>query len=282
MGMNMYVCPQCHLMWVREKPIADEYYDSLQFDLSPGKLNARLRNCRDRLTILKNHTGINQVCDIGTGEGMFVDVVHQAGGQNAWGIEPSAQGSETAKKNHLEVMQGTIADLPRLIQERPASVVTMFHVIEHLDDPLKEVQTIYDALPSGGYFVCETPNLRGFTATRAGDRWKLIYPEHLFYFDEENLPKLLSKVGFTVTASGRRDFDQYHLSLGESLWRLGQRQKTFKGPAVSGDRKKFAPPTQAEKKAALDLIKEPLRTLLSHLVVKTGRLDYIWAVARKD
>ncbi len=279
--MPMYLCPQCHLMWVREKPIADEYYDSLQFDLSEGKLQARLRNCRDRLTILKRHTGINHVCDIGTGEGMFVDVVNQAGGKNAWGIEPSVHGSDTAKKNNLEVMQGTIADLPRLVQEKPISVITMFHVIEHLDDPMREVQTIYDALPSGGYFVCETPNLKGFTATRAGDRWKLIYPEHLFYFDEENLPKLLSKVGFSVTASGRRDFDQYHLSLGESLWRLGLRQKTFKGPAVSGEQKKFSSHAHIEQKSVADVLKEPLRTLLSHLVVMTGRLDYVWVVGKK-
>jgi len=282
-GFPMFVCPSCALMWAKETILPKEYYHDSHVEVNKGKLQSRLRNCKDRLRILKKYANIDNVCDVGTGEGIFLQALQKAGGKNSFGIEPNTKNVTFAQKNELDVYEGSIEDLKECAKKRPIDVVTMYHVIEHVSNPLQSIQTIYDALPSGGYLILETPNLLGYTAKKAGKNWKLIYPEHLFYFNEENLAALLQKVGFEITRHGKRDFNQYHFSIGESLWRLGLRTKTFtySQHCTAAPKESFNTTKNTAKISILQILKQPLILTLSHIVVFLQRLDYIWIVARK-
>ena len=76
----------------------------------------------------------------------------------------------------------------------PASgdVIICEQVLEHVTDPLRAVQTLYDLCLPGGHVVVSTPFLVR-VHPNPGDYWR---------FTEDGLCILLRKVGFDVVESG--------------------------------------------------------------------------------
>lgn len=274
----MLRCPSCGFLWLREKILSDQHYDHLDIGVNDAKAVRRRRNVQDRLGTIGRHILLDSTCDIGTGDGAFLRVLADAGHQRCWGIEPSTQGAEYARSQGLDVTQGTIETFPELASRKRPAVITLFHVIEHLDDPKKDIQLLYDALPAGGHLVIETPNLGGYSPRTIGDAWELFYPEHLWYFDDRTLSALLAKAGFRIVAMGTRDFDMQGKSIGELLFRLGLRTPT---------KKKAAPrPSGAEAQRPLvpqqpSFFHSCIQVILRQFVAWTGRVDYVWVIAEK-
>ncbi len=278
--MPLRQCAQCGFLWTEKAILPDTYYDS-EWDahVDAHKLESRRRNGRDRLRFVERFVPKNRtICDLGTGEGLMVEVLSEAG-YDAMGIEPSERGVAYAQEHGLHVVRGTAETLRVVTHDRRVGAVSMFHVIEHLLDPLHAVSLIFDALEPGGILIIETPNVRGYSARMLGDEWSLIYPEHLFYFDDCTLLSLVQQAGFSVLAQGRRNFDPSHLSVGEALFRLGfrkPRQKRVSDPLRPSSAKAVARPVRPAA-----LYARIAARILSGLVQMLGRTDYIWIVARK-
>ena len=161
----------------------------------------------------------------------------------------------------------TFKDVPRAVREEGVQTLTLFHVIEHIERPDEMLRLFFDALPPGGRVIIETPNMSSPVLKAANYQDPLIYPEHLYYFNEDNLHRLLENVGFRVSAGGRRDFDQYNMPIRQSLLRLFG---SSYGTAV--------PTVPAKREASW---RSALRSRLSRRVIATGRLNYMWFVAQK-
>jgi SAM-dependent methyltransferase len=80
-------------------------------------------------------------------------------------------------------------------------VVFLFHVLEHLKDPIEELSTIAECVAPGGSIVLEVPNvddalltLYDCEAFKSHYYWKC----HLFYYSAHTLSLLLKKAGFKV------------------------------------------------------------------------------------
>lgn len=279
--MAMLRCPACGFLWLKEKLLSDDHYSHVDIGLDAGKAERRRRNVSERMNILTRRLpSLNHACDVGTGEGMFLQILAENGYTGCWGLEPGAQGAAHAKALGLDVVQGTIDDLPSLTRERITNTLTLFHVIEHLDDPKKDLKSIYDALPSGGTLVIETPNLRGFSPRALGDAWELFYPEHLWYFDDRTLPAFLTGAGFTVIARGRRDFDIGGKGIAELLFRLGLRKPTKTESKYTSPAEKSVP-SIPKSPLRPSVLKSLVQKILVQLVRLSGRVDYVWVIARK-
>lgn len=281
--MHERVCPKCGLMWLEKKILDEKYYDSLPILKDPEKLQARERNSRDRIRTIARFVTPDHLCDIGTGEGTFLTVLKKVGFIGGFGIEPSGEGVELAHKAGLNVIRGGIGDLPQILTKQPASVFTMFHVIEHLDDPPADMKLLFDAMPSGSHLFIETPDINGYSPSKVGDLWKLFYPEHLTYFGLTNLHTLMVETGFTVIAQGRRDFDRWHLPLTDALFRLGLRKVS---PKASVERQEssftqLTEPKPAKKSNVPKWIREAIIRLMSIAIWALRRYDYQWILVRK-
>jgi len=147
-----------------------------------------------------------KLLDLGCAGGLFLDVARDSG-WDVQGIEPSKWGKDIATRYlNLDVIQGTLQTVrPTKI---PFDVVTFFDVIEHLQDPLTELQRIKSVLKENGLLVVTTPNIESFVAKALGISWSMItLPEHLFYFSPETLSKMLKKSGFKVEKIETRNSD---------------------------------------------------------------------------
>lgn len=284
----MFECPGCGLIWRQEFDIGPEFYEDKLIELSALKIKARISNCLDRTKIISRYFLPEDLCDIGCGEGVFLGVLKNQGFRNIVGIDPTTRNFQFAGENNLEILRGTLEDFPSLVAGRGIKIITMFHVIEHLRDPQGSLSLVYKYLPIGGFLVLETPASDNFSFRVTGFRHKLIYPEHLFYFNKHNLIKLLESVGFTVVGSGKRDFDQWNLSLHECLFRLGLLSKNVTTTDYYSSLRVLAPKENIHPKTNYQFVKKvahfilwPLQKSLNGLVILLGRLDYIYIIAKK-
>ncbi|MBI2636132.1 methyltransferase domain-containing protein [Candidatus Peregrinibacteria bacterium] len=279
--MEMLLCPSCGFLWLKDKILPSDHYSNVAVGIDEAKTLRRRRNAIDRTNIIRRHLLLNNTCDVGTGEGLFLKVLDEHGYTGCCGIEPGADGVAHARSLGLDVICGSIDDVGSIAEARNIGVITLFHVIEHLDDPRGDIQKLHDALPSGGHLVIETPNLRGFSPRTIRDDWELFYPEHLWYFDNRTLPGFLKQFGFRIIAQGKRDFDSEGKGIPELLFRLGLRrqgEKSSKYTQPSGQSTSSSPPW---KHSRYSFFRSMIRWFLETLVQWSGRVDYFWAIAQK-
>jgi 2-polyprenyl-3-methyl-5-hydroxy-6-metoxy-1,4-benzoquinol methylase len=137
--------------------------------------------------------------DVGAGRGRFV-VAAAAAGYRASGIEPSDRGLQAARALGADVRQATIeaAEVPA----GSLDAVTLWHVLEHLDDPGLALDRIAGWLRPGGTLLVGVPNLDSVQALIGGERWyHLDVPRHRTHFTVTGLQTLLKRHGFAIAAT---------------------------------------------------------------------------------
>jgi SAM-dependent methyltransferase len=156
---------------------------------------------RQRLTELERAgaTTPGRLLDIGAGRGRFVAQA-RAAGWYAHGLEPSQRGIDGARALGIELVHGGIrdADVP------PGSLdaATLWHVLEHVDDPGLELDWIVGWLRPGGLLLVGVPNLASVQARIGGKRWyHLDVPRHRTHFTVRGLQALLRAHGLEPVAT---------------------------------------------------------------------------------
>ena len=137
--------------------------------------------------------------DVGAYIGVFVEVA-RAAGWNASGVEPSAWAVRVARQRDLPIYQGTQATLQ--LAGRRFDVITMWDVIEHVDDPATELSSAYQLLRPGGWLAVHTMDVDSLAARLMGRRWPWFMDMHIHYFSRRTLTQLLRKQQFEVVWVG--------------------------------------------------------------------------------
>lgn len=134
--------------------------------------------------------------DVGCGAGDFLASAADHGWQIE-GIEISEVAAQQANQllGKKCVHVGTVDTVK--LDNGTYDLVTSYHVIEHLLEPMVMLQRIYDLLRPGGVIFLETPNINSLGAKIKGANWSHITPpEHITYFQPSSLKFALKKIGF--------------------------------------------------------------------------------------
>jgi SAM-dependent methyltransferase len=105
-------------------------------------------------------------------------------------------------------------------------VVTLWHVLEHVPDPLEQLAEIRRVLKPGGLLVVEVPNARSATFSLTKEKWYYLdVPRHLQHFTPSTIDAVLGQAGFTKIA--RRDLHLWDFTVGfyRFMEALGLRQR---------------------------------------------------------
>ena len=210
-------CRQCGLVYVTPRPTHDDVldiYTAVKDPLYVAERAGRILTFEHHLKPMERFTGpawaadggtsaARRLLDVGAYTGVFVEIAAQHG-WDAWGIEPSEWAVAEAREQGLQMVRGTLEEALEGAAFTPAgfSVVTMWDVIEHVDDPLATLQAAWRALEPGGYLIVHTMDLDSPFARLMGRRWPWFMEMHLFYFTRATLRKMLETAGFSVSWMG--------------------------------------------------------------------------------
>ncbi|HVS28472.1 MAG TPA: class I SAM-dependent methyltransferase [Solirubrobacteraceae bacterium] len=140
-----------------------------------------------------------RLLDVGAGRGRFVSSA-RAAGYEAGGIEPSERGIRAAADAGVELTQATIGDAD--FAPGSLDVITLWHVLEHVEDPNPALERIARWLRPGGALLVGVPNLASLQARLGGERWyHLDVPRHRTHFTPAGLRTLLRHHGFETQRS---------------------------------------------------------------------------------
>lgn len=150
---------------------------------------------RTKLRRLSRLTQGKSLLDIGSGKGRFVRVASDQH-WNAYGYEPYQEAS-VPHKYRDRFFGGCLDDLP--LKEGSIDVLTMWHVLEHIPDPLAILRSVRKYLKDGGVLVLAVPNVQSLLA-KAAKRWwyHLDVPRHLWHFSPKSVSTILTSTGYEV------------------------------------------------------------------------------------
>jgi len=132
-----------------------------------------------------------KLLDVGAGRGRFVAHA-RAAGWDAEGLEPSLRGIEGARALGIELQRGAIDDAT--VAAGSLDAATLWHVLEHVDDPGQALEHVAGWLRPGGALLVGVPNLASAQAKLGGPRWyHLDVPRHRAHFTVTGLHTLLRR-----------------------------------------------------------------------------------------
>jgi len=144
------------------------------------------------LHLSRNEKG--RLLDVGCGSGQTLELMAKLG-WSVEGIDSDPVAVSRAHERGFKVRQGTLDQ-----QKFPGGcfdAVVMRHVIEHLHDPLSQLQECYRVLKPGGVLVTVTPNGKSWGHRRFNRDWRgLEPPRHLHIFSHSSLGAISAKAGF--------------------------------------------------------------------------------------
>jgi SAM-dependent methyltransferase len=141
-----------------------------------------------------------RVLDVGCGAGLYLEAM-QARGWQVWGVEPSADQADAVRRRLQLPPERVFAGRAEDATFAPESfdLVTMFHVLEHLHDPVAVLTKIRSWLREGGTLRLCVPNLDSYESRLFRRLWfGLDVPRHLTHFEPGTVRQVLEAAGFEV------------------------------------------------------------------------------------
>lgn len=136
-----------------------------------------------------------RLLDVGAGDGKFVEHALQQG-WDAWGVDPGAPPAA-----HGRLRRCPLAEMPAA--ER-FDVVTLWDVIEHVEDPVALLSQAVGRLSPEGHLIVETGNYQSGERIAAGGRWWGYAADHRWYFSPPVLEELMRDMGLAAIVHANR------------------------------------------------------------------------------
>ena len=131
----------------------------------------------------------SSILDVGSGGGEFVYTC-KINGYDAHGIEPNKGYANFSVDAYGIDVDCNFYDEVKYANQS-FDCVTMFHVLEHLEDPVDSIRVLSRYLTPNGHFVTEVPNV-DYTETAPNQKWHI---GHLYNFNFQTLQAAGLKAG---------------------------------------------------------------------------------------
>ena len=140
------------------------------------------------------------ILEIGGGNGFVLDYALKRGCGEILGVEPSTRAVESASPEVKPYM--VVSMFKRgAVNSGKFDCAAMFHVMDHLPDPLETLEGINDALKPGGVVVIAVHNVDSWSARLFKSTSPIFDVEHTFLYSKNTAINILQKAGFTRVAA---------------------------------------------------------------------------------
>lgn len=187
-------CRSCGFVFMEAIPSPEELdktYSSYSYD-SEGYLSPiTIKSYNLLLDEFEKYRVTNKLLDVGCGRGWFLLEAKKRGWE-AYGTEYSKTAVQLCREKGIRVIEGELD--PSSFESNDFDIITSFEVIEHVQNPAKELASTASLLRKGGLFYCTTPNFSSLMRYYLKSDYNVInYPEHLSYFTKTTLSRIAGK-----------------------------------------------------------------------------------------
>ncbi len=236
----IYKCEECSFVFTQNIPHENEigrYYESPTYishsDTNKGFINRCYHIVREimlrRKAALVNSlvdSGKTHLLDYGAGTGYFARAM-QRHDWEVTAIEKSEQARQYSKEQFGFEMQ-PVESLDNY-EDGYFDVVTMGHVMEHIQNINEFWGKLYRILDANGIAVIALPNSASYDAQLYREHWAAYdVPRHLWHFSPSTVMKFGRKHGFILERQFTMPFDGFYISM------LSERYKGSKLPLIGG------------------------------------------------
>lgn len=229
-------CRGCNLWITTPRPDEgelDDYYNTDDYvshtDGSKGVMDVVYNMVRNyavkaKLNLLESFINKGSLLDYGAGTGVFM----QGAKKRGWkvkGIEVNPLARENAAARGLELFGPEYLDK---IAKESFEAITLWHVLEHLDNPLEWTKTFAEKLKPGAVLIYALPNHESLDSKIYGNDWAALdLPLHLYHFKKKNISDLAKASGLIVEGIHNMPFDAFYVSMLSEKNRGGSILKAF-------------------------------------------------------
>ena len=202
-------CLACHTIFLAEPPLdMASYYQSSYYQIPTlSKLKLLARKSTTKIDTVRRFVQQGRLLEIGPAFGVFAYQAKQAG-FDVDVIEMNQRCSDFVRQE-LEI-NAVCSDKPHeAIQSLPKhEVIAIWHVLEHLYDPLAFLQAAAHNLKSNGVLVIAVPNPDALQFRLMGRRWPhLDAPRHITLIPADILTKKARELGLEQVSLDSDDGD---------------------------------------------------------------------------
>ena len=230
---EIYHCRNCQVRFTQNPPSETSigaYYKSEEYishtDTSKGLINRLYRFVRNfslnqKKKLVEKETGLKNgsLLDVGSGTGHFASAMKKADWK-VTGLEPDEGARDVASKEHsIELLpSGELFNL----SEKRFNAITLWHVLEHVHDVKKYMQTFKKLLADTGRLFIAVPNYKSYDAEKYKEYWAAYdVPRHLYHFTPQTMQWLMKECGLTIVDVKPMWFDSFYVSLLSSKYKNG-------------------------------------------------------------
>ena len=132
--------------------------------------------------------------EVGAGYGDILIYLHERGCKT-WGTDLSEAAVAKGREYGVDMRWGHLKDVA--LPTNTFDIAIMCHSLEHVPQPRVELAELSRLIKPGGKLHIAVPNGHAVRMDQDGLEWAhLSHPLHLWYFDAENLVRLLREYGF--------------------------------------------------------------------------------------
>ena len=199
-------CTHCALIRLLPQPTLNEltrYYPTKYWWKTDETLLGKITEFYRKITlwdhvrfITASPRSTGPILDIGSGGGSLVRALRKHGIPAA-GLDNSQVAARMTGSDGSPAVCATLPNIPFMAQS--FSAITMFHVLEHVTDPVACISAARQLLRPGGKLFIQVPNAASWQFLLLGQHWSALdIPRHLIHFRANDIEELLRDCGFRI------------------------------------------------------------------------------------
>jgi 2-polyprenyl-3-methyl-5-hydroxy-6-metoxy-1,4-benzoquinol methylase len=226
-------CLSCGFKFTNPRPedsIIGKYYKSESYishsNTRKGLISTlyhlvRNYTLKKKLKLVSKHVSRGTIIDFGCGTGMFLKTCLDAGWKT-YGMEPDGGARKIASENQVETFSG-IKDLGTGLGNQKVDAITLWHVLEHVNNLEEALGFFHSSLNPNGVLVIAVPNYLSYDASYYKEFWAAYdVPRHLYHFDISTITLLLKNNGFKLIETQPMKFDSVYVSMLSEKYKAGR------------------------------------------------------------
>jgi SAM-dependent methyltransferase len=205
-------CENCEVLFtnprVREDKISRYYFsdypaykeieESNSFKKIKHKIGGIFGNPHLEILKLLKSIKAKDVLEIGPGNGSLLFFLKEHNFE-VIGVEKDRNCVEKIREKGIPCYLGDLNEVVSEIGFKKFDAIVLCHVFEHLYDPKKTLQKIYDLLNENGIIYIIIPNIGSLEAKIFGKYWRgLDLPRHTVHYDISSIRSTLVEKGFKI------------------------------------------------------------------------------------